>query len=283
MTAEGLLSPASFDQGMKNFTLKEGKIAASEIRDIIDWPQSERDNYELGTVNFVPNAYLYGALLAAYDLTGDGEYLSRAAELKKAIRKHFLKNGFFCDSADSEHTAIHSALFALYYDLAESEEEIQNCKEVILSRGMACSVYGAHFLLETCFRYGLEEHALALMTSHSTRSWNNMLKEGATISMETWSDSGKNNQDWCPPWGAAPANIIPRQLCGIRPTAPGFTRFTVDPRPGTLESFVCVQPTLHGPVTLKYQAGTGYELTVPERTSADFRGKIFPAGTYQMK
>ena len=208
MTEEGLLSPASFDQGRDNFTFKEGKIISSKIRDIIDWPKSERDGYDQRTVNFVPNAYLYGALLAAYELTGDKEYISRAAKLKKAVRKHFLRNGVFCDSIGSDHTAIHTAFFALFFGLAEGGEELKNSRELILSRRMACSVYGAQFLLDVCFQYGLEEHAISLLTDSSTRSWNNMLREGATITMETWSDSIKQDQDWCHPWGTAPVNII---------------------------------------------------------------------------
>lgn len=282
MTKDGLLSPSSFDQGKENFTFENGKIIKSKLRDIIDWPESERDGYDQRTVNFVPNACLYGALLAVYELTGKKEYLIRAEALKKAIRKNLMKPGMFLDSIGSNHTALHSAMFALHFGLAEGAE-IEACRQLILSKRMDCSVYGAQFLLDACFGYGMEEHAISLMTDDGPRSWNNMLREGATMTMETWSDSIKMDQDWCHPWGAAPANIITRRLCGIRPAAPGFTRFSVLPHPGALQSFSCIQPTLHGPIVLKYSTETGYDLTVPAGTVAEVFGKELACGTYHLE
>ena len=63
------------------------------------------------------------------------------------------------------------------------------------------------------------------MTSDSLRSWMNMIRKGATMAMEAWDDTFKPNQDWNHPWGAAPANMIPRGLFGIRPLKPGFAEF----------------------------------------------------------
>ena len=57
-----------------------------EVRDIVDWPVGERDGYEFGEVNLVPNCYHYGALLAMYELSREEWYLRRAAEVKQAIR-----------------------------------------------------------------------------------------------------------------------------------------------------------------------------------------------------
>ncbi len=48
---------------------------------------------------------------------------------------------------------------------------------------MACSVYCAQFLLEVCFEYGLEDHARKLTTDDSKRSWLNMLRAGATMTI----------------------------------------------------------------------------------------------------
>ena len=85
--------------------------------------------------------------------------------------------------------------------------------------------------------------------------------------MEAWDDSFKPNQDWNHAWGAAPANVIPRRLAGIRPGANGFSRFVVDPKPGDLKSFAITHPTPHGPIALEYANGK-YRLTVPDGTEA---------------
>ena len=195
-----------------------------EVRDIVDWPVGERDGYEFGEVNLVPNCYHYGALLAMYELSREEWYLRRAAEVKQAIRGSMLKNGLFVDHPGSTHTSLHSAMFAIRFGVADAAE-YPALVSVIRSRGMACSVYGAQFLLEACYRCGLADHALALMVGGGLRSWRNMLDKGATITMEAWDDSLKPNQDWNHAWGAAPANIIPRGLCGIRPLSPGFGMF----------------------------------------------------------
>ena len=136
----------------------------SEIRDIVDWPEKERDSYEFGEVNLVPNCYHYGALLVMHELSGDPFYLERAAAVRKAIRTLMLKNGMFVDNPDSNHTSLHSAMFAIRFDVADPAE-YPALVSLIRAKGMACSVYGAQFLLEACYRCGLADHALHLMTA----------------------------------------------------------------------------------------------------------------------
>ena len=108
---------------------------------------------------------------------------------------------------------------------------------------MACSVYGAQYLLEAVYRLGMDDYALELMTAEHDRGWLNMLRSGSTVTLEAWDWRYKNNLDWNHAWGAAPANIIPRFLAGVRPAEPGFARVLVAPRPGKLLSFDAQAPT----------------------------------------
>ena len=71
---------------------------------------------------------------------------------------------------------------------------------------------------------------------------------GSTISLEAWDDRLKPNQDWNHAWGAAPANLIPRRLMGVRPLAPGFDRILIHPQPGGLAYADLTMPTVRGPV-----------------------------------
>jgi hypothetical protein len=189
-------------------------------------------------------------MLAMADLTGDASYRRRAAALKATIRKAMLKNGMFVDNPQSNHTAMHTAMFALRFGLTEGKETAKH-QALVKSRGMACSVYGAQFLLESCFAGGLDEYGVSLMTSEGKRSWFNMMREGSTVSMEAWGDSFKPGQDWSHPWGAAPANIIPRLVAGVRPTAPGFTEFVVKPSPAAPRKFFLRQPTPFGAIIVR--------------------------------
>ena len=267
---EGLLCNHLYKAASKNAKLP--------FSDLVDWPESDRDGYEFGDSNFVPNAMLFRALAITAELTDDDRYRIEAEKVRQAIRRRFLRNDLFADSEKSTHTGIHTAIFALAFDLAEGSE-IEAHKAVIASKDMACSVYCAQYLLEACFKHNMADHALKLMTSDSDRSWLGMLRDGTTISAESWNERCKPNLDWTHAWGAAPANIITRNLCGIRPLKAGFAEFTVDPRPGNLEFFHVVQPTIHGKIELTLQDGK-LHLTVPAGTQADYRGNIYQAGTH---
>ncbi|MBQ7176863.1 MAG: hypothetical protein IJS08_05540, partial [Victivallales bacterium] len=113
------------------------------------------------------------------------------------------------------------------------------------------------------------------------RSWLNMIRQGTTISMEAWSNADKPNQDWNHAWGAAPANVIPRRLCGIRPTASGFSRFVVDPQPESIRKIYCRQPSIHGQIVLELENGRG-QLTVPEGTICEYHGKTLLSGKHDI-
>ena len=175
--------------------------------------------------------------------------------------------------------SLHSAVFAVLFGLAEPAE-LPSLASFIRSRGMACSVFTAQFLLEACCKCGLADYALELMTADTLRSWMNMIRKGATITMEAWDDSFKPNQDWNHPWGAAPANIIPRGLFGIRPLKPGFAEFEADPK-FCLENAFCRYPTIHGPIEIELFPDR-IELTVPAGTRCLFRGAILTPGRHSV-
>ncbi len=251
------------------------------IGTLVDWPPWDRDDYEFGETNSVCNAFLHGALLAMAELTGDEKYRARAAAVRKAFRQTFLKDGHFTDNAESSHASFQSDMFALRFGLAEPSE-IPGIMAALKARGMVCSVYGAQFLLETCFCHGEAQYGLDLMRSRGRRSWLSMMEQGATITMESWGNWDKPNQDWCHAWGTAPANVIPRHLCGVRPIKPGFAQFAVDPQPGDLDYFLLRQPTPHGPVILEKHPDGHMALTVPEKTEAIYRGQLLPSGRHDL-
>jgi alpha-L-rhamnosidase len=123
----------------------------------------------------------------------------------------------------------------------------------VKSRGMACSVYGAQFLLEALYLNGEDRYALELLTAQHDRSWWNMIQAGSTMTMEAWDLKYKNNLDWNHAWGAAPANIIPRFLLGVRPLEPGFRRVLIEPQPGSLGRVSGTTPTIHGPISVSLE------------------------------
>jgi len=244
-------------------------IFAHGLRDLVDWPpgsfaeggQGERDGHEMRPINTVVNAF-HGRALALMSriahVLGHADDRSRFAEradMVKATINRLLfdrERGVYVDGGGSDHASLHSNMFMLAFDLVP-EDRRESVVSFCRSRGMACSVYGAQFLLEALYRNGEGQYALELLTAQHDRSWWNMIQVGSTITMEAWDFKYKNNLDWNHAWGAAPANIIPRYLLGIRPLEPGFGKVLIQPQPGSLERVSGVMPTIHGPIQVSLE------------------------------
>ncbi|MBQ2292700.1 MAG: family 78 glycoside hydrolase catalytic domain [Bacteroidaceae bacterium] len=244
------------------------------IRDIVDWPHSgtlglaegqggEDDGYVYTDYNTVVNAFHYAAvsrLAHMYEAIGRKaeakELTAYAREFRRTFCHAFLhkRRGIFVDGIGTDHASLHANMFAAAFGLVP-EQYRATVAAHIKSRGMACSVYGAQFLLEALYDLGEPDAALSLMTSQSDRSWMNMIREGSTITMEAWGNKWKPNQDWNHAWGAAPANIIPFRLMGVRPLSPAFEEVEIRPQTGNLAKAECRVPSPKGPITVSISDG----------------------------
>jgi alpha-L-rhamnosidase len=263
-------------------------IIKDNIRDVVDWPPGsftnggtgERDDHEIMPVNTVVNAFhchtlnLMSRIARSLGKYEDSKmFAQRAEKVKKQIDSLLFDDnrGVYLDGEGSSHASLHSNMFMLAFELV-SDERRKSVLKFIKSRGMACSVYGAQHLLEALYLNGEGEYALELMRDTNDRSWWNMIQAGSTMALEAWDIKYKNNLDWNHAWGAAPANIIPRFLLGVRPLDPGFSKILINPQPGKLESVNGVVPTPLGPVTvnIENEEGKPFELRVeiPEDAEA---------------
>ena len=140
--------------------------------------------------------------------------------------------GLYRDGEGTDHASVHANLFPLAFGLVPAEHAA-GVSAWLASRGMACSVYAAQYLLEGLFEHGDGAQALALVTAATDRSWRHMVESGTTITWEAWDQKYKPNQDWNHAWGAAPANLLPRFVLGAQPLAPGWRRARIqaDSRP----------------------------------------------------
>jgi alpha-L-rhamnosidase len=173
------------------------------------------------------------------------------------------------DGEGTRHSSLHANFFALAFGLVP-KEKVGVVLSFIHSRGMACSVYGAQFLLDAFARVDDGNYALALLTSTKKRSWYNMLREGATMTMEAWGQEYKPNQDWCHAWGTAPANYIVRHLAGIQPLTPGFGEVEIKPHPGSVGSAALKYQTIRGTIEERFENkpdSFSLQLTLPGNTT----------------
>jgi alpha-L-rhamnosidase len=307
-------------------------LRSGKLEDIVDWPASERDSYDLvpadgfiGTtfayhferlrstlaeamgyayaarryrersaylrtaryqivpVNTVVNAFHYQALRRMAELAGAlGEtadarrYAAGASTVKLAMLSTLFdrSTGLFMDGEGSRHASLHANMFPLAFGLVP-ESARKRVLEFVKSKGMACSVYGAQYLLEALYAAGESDHAFSLLTSPSERGWANMIHGvGSTITLESWNHEVNPGMDWNHAWGAAPANIIPRWVMGIRPTTPGFRSFVVQPRLGPLTTAEISLPTVRGQIDVSVTKTSDGDVDMNVRIPADATARI---------
>lgn len=254
----------------------------SEIEDIVDWPHTgdtgapgEDDGFVYSDYNAVVNAYHYKVVEVlskiAYALgkNQEGKELADYAELFKLIyNASFFDStkGVYVDGLDVSHSSLHANMFPLAFGMVPSEN-MKGVADFVCSRGMACSVYGSQWLMEALYAAGRADVALDYLTSDGKRSWRNMMREGSTISMEAWGNEFKPDQDWNHAWGAAPANIIPFCLVGVRPIEPGYKVMEIRPQLSTLNNVSATIPTVKGSITIQ-ATQTSLSFSLPAGSSA---------------
>jgi hypothetical protein len=237
-------------------------------------------------INTVVNCFFYENMKIMAEIAGilnkpsdKAHFEIMAAKVKHAINQKLFNSekGIYIDGEGSVHSSLHSNMMALAFGIVP-EKNISKVVEFIKSRGMACSVYGAQFLLEGLYRAGEEQYALDLMSATNDRSWWNMVKAGSTISLEAWDMKYKPNSDWNHAWGAAPANIIPRYLWGIQPKTAGSDIVKISPGMGDLKFSSIKTPVIHGQIKGEYRLVNDhlktYSFVIPANMTAEFSVNI---------
>ncbi len=252
------------------------------IHAVVDWPQDERDGFVMRPVNTVVNAFHYRSLVlmsriaAALGHTRRARYFASRAQLVRSTMNRLLLNpatGLYVDGVGTGHSSIQANLFPLAFGIPPGRDR-SHIADFLVRQGMKCSVYGAQYLLVALYRAHRAQAALNLLDSSGPNSWMEMLNEGSTLTTEAWSERIKPNEDWNHIWGAAPGNIIPRYLMGIRPLAPGFTKAIIAPQIGDLSFADITVPTVHGEIAEKIRQNHGaatLSLTIPVGIQASIR------------
>lgn len=245
--------------------------------DVVDWPSGDRDGFVISSgdyrnwTNSVNNAFYYRSLrlmaniAAVLGRTNDAvTYTACADRVYSAYNTTFWDNAAQCytDGVGTDHTSAPGNFFALAFDLVPGgrQKAVVNFlhSRIAANGGMPCSVYGAQYLLQALFEAGDVDTALGLMTTNGPRGWLNMINLGSTLSTEAWNFQDKPNMDWNHAWGAAPGNLIPRFVLGLRPLTAGFGQILIQPQLGkTLTYAQGVVPTIRGPVGISVSNSPG--------------------------
>ena len=264
------------------------------LRDIVDWPpesknfgginkyqKGERDGYVFKRINTVVNGFYYHNMIIMTEFANllnkpeeALDFALRASRVKKSINEQLFneEKGYYVDGVGTDHGSLHANMILMAFDAVPPSRQ-ESVIAHIKTRGMACSVYGAQYLLEALYNAGEDAYALELMTATHDRSWYNMIRIGSTITLEAWDMKYKVNADWNHAWGAAPANIIPRGMWGIRPLEAGFDKVEIKPRMGNLSSSSIEVPTIKGIIKAEFNKRgnrfTQYTIELPANMAGE--------------
>lgn len=260
-----------------------------KLKDVVDWPEGERDGYQMVAVNTVVNAFHCRALSLIASMADALGKNDDAAEFRKAAQRTLAslnsklfdpQTGLYIDGEGTTHSSLHANMFPLAFGLVPAERQ-PKVLAFVRSRGMACSVYAAQFLMDALFDHDSGADSVRLMTAPGDRSWRHMVEDtGTTISLEAWDTKYKPNQDWNHAWGAAPANLLPRMILGVEPLKPGYSQALIWPRcagksaANTLSWARGKVPTPKGRISIDWrQTAAGFQMNVdlPPQTSAVVR------------
>lgn len=233
-----------------------------EVRgDLVDWPPGERDGFVFSSRNAVVNAFQYRATICMAEIAGALElteqekgFRDQAAHLSGAFHRAFFDpvRGIYRDGKGIDHYSMHANLFPLAFSLVPQAYRKQ-VVGFLKSKGMACSVYAAQYLMEALFRSREAGYALDLMIAPGDRSWRHMVESGTTITWEAWDQCYKPNQDWNHAWGAAPVNLLPRFVLGVQPLEAGYKKVLIEPQLGWLAWARGRVPTVLGPLDVEVE------------------------------
>jgi|GEM_PF-512684 Alpha-L-rhamnosidase N-terminal domain./Bacterial alpha-L-rhamnosidase. len=280
-----VLKTLTTEQYFSDQNFLTNKAPRTNGNDLVDWPWATcTDSFVFTDNNYnaVVNAWNYKAMeymSKIADLLGKGPdrdaYKTRMNGAKNAINKYMYDpaRGAYRDGMLSTadlaagtgkiaHYAIHSSFFPLTFGITPDSNKTAVIN-YLKSRGMACSPYGARFLLEGLYLAGDETTPLQLMTAKTTNSWYHMeFVLGATCVTEAWDPSEKPNMSFAHPWATAPTNLIPRYLMGITAIAPAYKKISIRPQPGTLGTASITVPTIRGPVSVSLTNASNYVLKI---------------------
>ncbi|PKH44294.1 Alpha-L-rhamnosidase N-terminal domain-containing protein [Nocardioides alpinus] len=253
--------------------------------DIVDWPTSQRDGYQFREYNTVINSLYYRAtrdMAAMAEVLGKdadaAEFTAQADRLRTQINERLYDaeggrydDGMNAAGARTGHYSVHASAFALAFGVPE-DDQVARVAEFVDSRGMACSVYCAAFLVKGLYDGGNGQAALDALTDEGTSSWMNMIRLGAGSTMEAWDPSQKSNLTYSHPWAASPAFNVPSGLFGIQPLVTGYGEFQVKPQAGDLADASITVPTVRGRISAAFEHDTRgrmeLSVTVPGNTTA---------------
>jgi len=217
----------------------------------------------------------------ANDKTNAASYKKLAADLKAKVFSIYWnskKNALVhsrVNGKQTENVTRYANMFGIFFNyFTEAQKQLVK-KHVLLNDSIQkiTTPYMRFYELEALCAMGEQPYVLKEMKDY----WGGMLSLGATSFWEEYnpSKSGaehlamygrKFGKSLCHAWGASPIYLLGKYYLGVKPTAPGYSTYVVEPNLGGLQWMQGKVPTPTGDIELsvsgteikiKGAAGTG--------------------------
>ncbi|HEY1113643.1 MAG TPA: alpha-L-rhamnosidase C-terminal domain-containing protein, partial [Chitinophagaceae bacterium] len=246
-----------------------------------------------GLVNDEANSANYAKL--AKDLRAD-IFSGFWNESKQAL-VHSRVNG-----TPSENVTRYANMFAIFFDYLNEAQKQGVKKQVLLNENVQkiTTPYMRFYELEALCAMGEQPYVLQEMKNY----WGGMLDLGATSFWEAYDPTKKGTEhlamygrpfgkSLCHAWGASPIYLLGKYYLGVKPTAPGYSTYLVEPRLGGLQWMQGTVPTPCGTIEvscstrqIKVKSATGKgTLRFHSKTKPSSKGSVISNkgnGWYEM-
>lgn len=221
------------------------------------------------------NAWYYLALKGSYlmakelGLTADAARHAQAMRaLAAAFNRQFWNGSSYRDPAYTGRTDDRVQALAVDAGLAERAKYPALLR--VLAQERHASPYMEKYVYEALFRMNYPRQANARLKQRFAEMVNNdyftTLFEGWGVGKNGFGGGTVNHA-----WSGGGLTILSSRLCGVRPLAPGYTRFLVAPQPGDVAAASATLACVKGQITTSFRhEATRFvlRLTVPAGTAA---------------
>ncbi len=197
------------------------------------------------------------------DNKGIERYSKLSAELKQKLFDYYWN--------DSKKALVHSRIngqqtnnvtrytnmFSIFFDYFTQEQKQAVKTSVLLNDSIQkiTTPYMRFYELEALCALGEQPYVLKEMKSY----WGGMLNLGATSFWEEYNPAKKGAEHYamygrefgkslCHAWGASPIYLLGKYYLGVKPTAPGYSMYTIEPVLGGLQWMKGKVPTPAGAI-----------------------------------
>lgn len=163
------------------------------------------------------------------------------------------------NGVQTDNVTRYANMFSIFFDYFNQQQK-QAVKTSVLLNDKVQKIttpYMRFYELEALCALGEQDYVLREMKDY----WGGMLKLGATSFWEEYNPAKKGTEHYtmygrefgkslCHAWGASPLYLLGKYYLGVKPTAPGYARYTVEPNLGGLQWMKGTVPTPNGTISL---------------------------------